>query len=85
LLVGLPKLNELLYELLVAKHSIGVVRRIVDDSAEAELSGRRADAQAEDEQDCEDSFFHGVFSLREVVNLSSAADVYKSDGILWFA
>ena len=46
--VGPLKLSELLYELIVAKHSIRVIRRIINDPTEAELSGGRADAQAED-------------------------------------
>jgi hypothetical protein len=67
--VGLPELIELLYELAVSKHSIGVVGRVVD-NPETELRGGGADAQAHDEQDCKDFPFHREFSFREFVNLS---------------
>ena len=67
--VGLPELSELLHELAVAKHSIGVVGRIVDDP-KTELRGGSADAQPDDKQDCKDFLFHRVFSFREVENLS---------------
>lgn len=46
--VGPLKLSELQYELILATHSIRVIRRIIDGPTEAELSGGRADAQAED-------------------------------------
>ena len=55
--VGLPELNERLSQFETAKHSIMVVRRVVDGPSEAALTGGRADAQAQDKQDCEDSLF----------------------------
>jgi hypothetical protein len=46
LLVGLLQLQELLHQLVVAKDGIGVVRGVVDDSAEL----RRGGADGETEQ-----------------------------------
>ena len=64
--VGLSELSELLYELAVAKDSVGVVRRVVDDP-KTELRGGRAHAQPYDKQDCKDSFLHRFLSLHEAV------------------
>lgn len=37
--IGLPELSELFHKLIVAQHGVGVVRGVIDDSAETELSG----------------------------------------------
>jgi hypothetical protein len=65
--VGLPELIELLYELAVAKHSIGIVGWVVD-NPESELRGGGANAQAHDKQDCKDFPFHREFSFQEFIN-----------------
>src|SRR5439155_22453816 len=62
--VSLLELNELLYELAIAQHSVRVIRRVIHDSAETESSGGRANGQGSDKHGREYSFLHSLVSFR---------------------
>src|ERR1700687_3076718 len=61
LLIGLLQLNKLLHELFVTKDRIDVVRWVVDDPSETQLSVRRDWNQKHYEQNAANAFSREIF------------------------